>query len=161
MRRPSLGILIAGAIFFLFLAGPSLVSFYTEWLWYQEIGYQQVYTRTLTAQGTLFTIVFAIAAVWLAVNLRTALASLGDNHPTLITRQGVEVPLPGRRQLQHLASAVAIVVALLIALFAASEWQVWLAWRFAVPFGTVDPIFGYDVGFYVFTLPFLRFVHGF
>jgi uncharacterized protein len=160
MRPQSIGVLILAVILFLVFAGPSIVSFYTEWLWYQEVGYQQVYSRMLTAQGTLFTIVFAIAAVWLTVNLRTALAALGDTRPTLITRQGIEVPLPGRRQLQTIASAAAVIIALLIGLFAASEWQVWLAWRYAVPFGRVDPIFGYDVGFYVFTLPFLRFVHG-
>jgi uncharacterized membrane protein (UPF0182 family) len=55
---------------------------------------------------------------------------------------------------------VAVIIALLIGLFAASEWQTWLTWRYAVPFNQADPIFGYDVGFYVFTLPFLRFLQG-
>jgi uncharacterized membrane protein (UPF0182 family) len=160
MRRPPLGVLIAAAVLFLFFAGPSLIAFYTDWLWYGEVGYQQVYARTLTAQGTLFTIVFAVTAVWLTINLRYALAGLGDSRPTLITRQGVQLPLPGRRQLQTIVSGVAVIIALLIGLFAASEWQTWLTWRYAVPFNQADPIFGYDVGFYVFTLPFLRFLQG-
>src|SRR5215216_3514083 len=160
MRRNPFAIALIALVLFFFLAGPSLVSFYTDWLWYGEVGYRQVYSTTLKAQGTLFTIVFAIAAVWLTLNLRTALASIGDTRPTLVTRQGLEVPLPGQRQLQTLASGAAVVVALLVALFAASEWEVWLAWRHAVPFGQADPVFGYDVGFYVFTLPFLQFVHG-
>src|SRR3954471_24052172 len=109
MRRNPLAFGLIGLILFFFLAGPSLVSFYTDWLWYGDVGYQFVYTTTLKAQGLLFTIVFAIAAVWLAGNLRTALASIGDGRPLLITRQGVEVPLPGRRQLQTLASGVALV----------------------------------------------------
>ena len=35
-----------------------------------------------------------------------------------------------------------------------------MAWRNAVPFGQADPLLGRDVGFYVFTLPFLQFVRG-
>ena len=31
--------------------------------------------------------------------------------------------------------------------------------RHAVPFGTVDPILGRDVSFYIFQLPFLQFLH--
>src|SRR5215212_10498674 len=101
MRRNRFAIVLIALV--LFLAGPSLVSFYTDWLWYGEVGYRQIYSTTLKAQGTLFTIVFAIAAVWLTLNLRTALASIGDTRPTLVTRQGLEVPLPGPRQLQTLA----------------------------------------------------------
>ena len=160
LRRNPFTVVLLAVVLFFFVAGPSLVSFYTDWLWYGEVGYQSVYATTLKAQGALFTIVFAIAAVWLTLNLRTALASIGDSRPTIVTRQGMEVPLPGRRQLQTLASGAAVLVAVLVALFAASRWEVWLAWRNAVPFNEADPIFGYDVGFYVFTLPFLRFVQG-
>src|SRR5215211_4666507 len=111
MRRPAFGIILLAVALFFFFAGPTLVSFYTDWLWYLDVGFQRVYLTTLRAQGTLFTIVFAIAAVWLTVNLRVALASIGDARPVLLTRQGVEVALPGRRQLQTLASAAALFVA--------------------------------------------------
>jgi len=160
MRRPGLGAIVLAIPLFFFFAGPTLVSFYTDWLWYLEVGFQRVYLTTIRSQGTLFAIVFSIAAVWLTVNLRMALASIGDARPIIVTRQGVEVPLPGRRQLQTLASVAAVVVALLIGLFAGGEWEIWAAWRNAVPFGQSDPILGHDVGFYVFTLPFLRLVHG-
>jgi len=160
MRRHPIGVILVAAALFVFFAGPTLVSFYTDWLWFLDVGYQEIYRTTIAAQGALFTIVFAIAAVWLVVNLRAALASIGDARPILVTRQGVEVALPGRRQLQTLVSAVAVGIALLVGLFGASEWETWLAWRHAVPFGQADPILGYDVAFYVFTLPFLQFVHG-
>ena len=160
MKRHPLGIVLVALALFLFFAGPTLVSFYTDWLWYLDVGFQRVYLITLRAQGTLFTIVFSIAAVWLVANLRVALASIGEARPIIVTRQGMEVALPGRRQLQTLASSAAVVIALLIGLFAAAEWEVWAAWRNAVPFGQADPILGYDVAFYIFTLPFLQFVHG-
>src|SRR5262249_24517335 len=102
-RRLRLSILLVLA--FLFFAGPSLITFYTDWLWFNEVGYRQVFTAMLTAQTTLFTIVFATAALWLTVNLRLALASVGDFRPNLTTREGLEIALPGRQQLRTAALA--------------------------------------------------------
>src|SRR5690349_4764802 len=114
----------------LFFGGPSIVGFATDWLWFGELGYQQVFLTTLRAQGTLFTIAFVIAALWLTANLRIALASVGDARPVFTTREGLEVALPGRKQMRAIASLVAIVLAVLIGLFASSQWETWLAWRF-------------------------------
>ena len=75
----------------LFFAGPSLVRYYTDWLWFGEVGYQQVFLTMLRAQGGLFTIAFAISAVWLTVNLRTALATVGDLRPVFTTREFFEL----------------------------------------------------------------------
>ncbi|HTM04945.1 MAG TPA: UPF0182 family protein [Vicinamibacterales bacterium] len=160
LRRHPLFVVLVTIALFVFFVGPSILSVYTDWLWFGELGYQQVYSTTLAAQGVLFTIVFAITALWLWVNLRTALASLGDSRPMLMTRDGVEIALPGRRQLQTIASGLSVIVALLAGLIATSQWQTWLTWLHAVPFGQVDPLLGHDASFYVFTLPFLEFVHG-
>ena len=39
-------------------------------------------------------------------------------------------------------------------------WLTFLSWRHALPFGSADPVLGYDVAFYLFTLPFVEFVRG-
>ena len=158
LRTSRIVVLILAAM--VFFGGPSIVGFATDWLWFGELGYQQVFLTTLRAQGTLFTIAFVIAAVWLTVNLRIALASVGELRPVFTTRDGLEVPLPGRQQMRTIASLAAVVLAALIGLFASSQWETWLSWRYAVPFGQADPILGRDASFYVFTLPFLQFVRG-
>jgi uncharacterized membrane protein (UPF0182 family) len=160
MPKRSARIIVLAFFALIFFAGPSLVRFYTDWLWFGEVGYQFVYATMLRSQGTLFTTVFVAALVWLALNLRAAISTIGDLRPVFTTRDGIQVPLPGRRQLGTLANAAAAVVALLIGLYAAGMWELWLAWRNAVPFGDVDPLLGRDVGFYVFSLPFLQFVRG-
>ena len=148
------------AALLIFMGGPSLVHFYTDWLWFGEIGYQNVYLTILRSQGTLFTIAFAVAFAFLAFNLRHALAAIGDIRPVFVTREGIEVPLPGRQQLRTLAMLVSAVLAILVGLFASGRWEVWQAWQHAVPFNEVDPILGRDVSFYVFSLPFWQFVRG-
>ena len=152
--------IVLGLFLLVFFAGPSLIRFSTDWLWFSELGYQQLFLTMLRAQGTLFTIAFVVSVVWLTFNLRMALTSVGDARPVFTTKEGLEVALPGRQQLRSLAALAASVVALLVGLFASSQWETWLAWRFAVPFGELDPILGRDAGFYVFSLPFLQFVRG-
>src|SRR5665811_2103100 len=44
---------------------------------------------------------------------------------------------------------------------AASQWQTFLLWANRVPFGSKDAQFKLDIGFFVFTLPWLRFIVGF
>ena len=144
----------------LFLAGPSLVRFYTDWLWFGEVGYQQVFTTIVRSEASLFTITFVVSVIWLVFNLRLALGSVGEGRPIFTTQQGMEVALPGRQQLRTIASAIAMILSGLIGLFASAQWETWVTWRHAVPFGQVDPILGRDVSFYVFTIPFVQFVRG-
>ena len=153
---------IAGALIvvLLFLAGPSLLRFYTDWLWFGEVGYQHVFATMLRTQGTLFTAAFVIAIGWFLLNLRLALASVGDLHPVFTTREGIEVTLPSGKQLRGIATAAATLLAVIIGLFAAGRWEIWLAWRHGVPFNVSDPILGHDVGFYVYSLPFLQMLRG-
>ena len=57
-----------------------------------------------------------------------------------------------------------VVVALLLALISAgawsSAWSTILLWVNGGSFGVTDPHFGHDVGFYIFGLPFWRFLQG-
>ena len=115
LQRP-LRFLILVPLALVFFGGPSLVRFYVDWLWFGEVGYQQVFLTMLRAQGTLFAVVFAVAALWLAANFRLALGSIGDVQPVFTTREGIEVPLPGRQQLHTIASALAVVLGIVIAL---------------------------------------------
>ena len=58
-------------------------------------------------------------------------------------------------------AGLAIFIALGLAAAASSAWETILLWRNRVPFAAtegqvVDPIFGRDIGFFLFELPFLR-----
>src|SRR5437762_3285446 len=159
MRRP-FRFVVLGILLLLFLGGPSLLRFYTDWLWFGEVGYQQVFTTIVRSEASLFTFVFVISVIWLVFNLRLGLGSVGEGRPIFTTQQGMEVALPGRQQLRTIVSAIAMVLSGLIALYASSQWETWVTWQKAVSFGQPDPILGRDVSFYVFTITFLQFVRG-
>jgi len=158
MLRPRFVILIAFAL--VFFAGPSLVTYYTDWLWFGEVGYRQVFLTMLSAQARLFIAVMLVSLAWLLVNVLTAIRGVGESRPVFTTREGLQVTLPGRAQMRTIAINVAFVLSILLGVYGSSRWPIWLAWANAVPFNQADPILGYDVSFYVFSLPFLHFVHG-
>ena len=49
-----------------------------------------------------------------------------------------------------------VVGALLVGLIYAADWDGYLRFAFAQDFGEPDPVFGHDLGFYVFVLPFVE-----
>ena len=57
--------------------------------------------------------------------------------------------------------AVPAVVGLFAGIAAASQWRTVLLWINRVPFGSTDAHFHKDIGFYVFTLPWLDYLTGF
>jgi uncharacterized membrane protein (UPF0182 family) len=160
MRRLSPLLWIAATALVLLVIAPQAVHFYVNWLWFGEVGYQEVYRTSVTAEATLFVITFAAAFLWFTFNLALTNRATRDIRPVFTMRNGMAVTLPGAAQLRRLAQAVAVLVSLAIALYGGSRWDVWLTWRNAQPFGQVDPVLGYDVAFYVFSLPFFRFVLG-
>ncbi len=99
--------------------------------------------------------------IWLIVNLRLALGSVGDGRPIFTTQQGMEVALPGRQQLRTIAlgdrdgAQRAHRALRLVAVGNVAD----LAQRGA---RSARPIrfSGVTCRFYVFTLPFLQFVRG-
>src|SRR5688572_4744859 len=148
-----LGRAVGFAVFVLLaLAMPQLVRYYTDWLWFSEVGFPQVFSTVLRSQSLLFAGAVLASVAWFALNVRIAVATMGERRPTFVTREGIEVQLPGREQVQRLALAAMTVIAVLIGLYAAGQWPLWLTFRHGGSFGQSDPILGFDVGFYVFSL---------
>jgi len=137
----------------LLLVVPSSVTYYTDWLWFRELGYEGIFVRTLNAQVIVFAATFTIAFLFLFFNLRFARSSM--SRPNVIVGTGPD----GRAisidtgRVTGLALPVAVVIALGLALAGSSRWLMWLNFFNATSFGQTDPLFGRDVSFYVFRLP--------
>jgi len=152
--------LALGAFLVLTIVVPGAVTFYADWLWFGETGYREVFLRTLTAQALVGGAAGAVAFGILFLNIRFAMRTLAPRELVLMTREGPVGIAVDPRRLRPMAAAAALVVAVLFGMYGTSRWQLWLLFRHAQPFGETDPILGYDVGFYVFRLPFLEAVQG-
>jgi uncharacterized protein len=136
---------------------PSVAAFYTDWLWFVEVGYTQVFNISLTTKAGLGTSAALLAFVWLVLNFRFALRVFADPYLVLGVSPADGRPLVVQRKgVIWLATVVPAVVAIALAAIISSHWMEWLQFLHATPFGTKDPIFGHDVSFYVFTAPWLN-----
>ncbi len=151
-------LIIALLALLLLISVPSFAEIYTEWLWFGETGYQPIFLKSLTTKGLLGIAVFLGAFAFLFANLR--LASRGPDRPFMVFPGGGDLQpiVLERRHLGFLAAGLSGVLALFISGIASSQWLVVLQFLNMTPFGEVDPIFGRDAAFYVFTLPFLDLV---
>lgn len=147
---------ILGIILFtIFTFFSRAVTLYTDWLWFQSVNFQQVFTTELTAKISVFTAVAFVFVVFFLINafvarwlIKRNILFFGDD--VLVTQQVVTYAI----------WAIALLLGWLVGTTASANWLTVLEYMRQVPFGIPDPIFGMDVGFYVFTLPLLKFVQG-
>jgi len=150
----------------LFLAIPLLTwlaQFATDYLWFVDLGQRDVFVITLTTEVAVGAVFGVVAFVLLYINMRVArkmapravLHSVGDMPPqieeTIIRFRAKVSPLIDKLILWGALAAGAIV-----GIAMSQYWDTVRLALAAVRFGEVDPQFGRDVGFYVFTLPALR-----
>jgi uncharacterized membrane protein (UPF0182 family) len=145
---------------FLFFVLPSTTEFLVDWLWFEELGYRDVFFTSIYARFGIGAAVFVVALLWLGGHLRHALNAASGAPASFTTREGFTIVLPTRDQLRPVALLAAAIAALLVALVAASEWLTVLTWWNAVPFPAADPILGRNAGYYIFTLPVLELARG-
>ena len=147
------------------LSASWLATFYTDLLWYEEVGYTSVFWKRIVTQiwlffafGLLFFVIL-YANIWLARRFTPRYEKpAGELSPVeeSITRfrEGAGKWLD--RGLLLLSALVALVVGWI----SAGQWENVLKFFNHTAFGRVDPIFGKDIGYYIFEYPFLRYFSG-
>jgi uncharacterized protein len=150
-RRRRLLVLLLVA-FFLLLFLPSLVTLAAEWPWFTALGYGRVFATRLAAKGLLGVGAGVAAFAFLYASLRFAQRGVLPEQVVLRFNDGA-AGLDVTKLLRRLTLPLAIGVALLFGLGAASGWLDVLQFLHRTPFGVADPVFGRDVGYYVFTVP--------
>jgi uncharacterized protein len=161
LQRRLVWMLLAVVVVGLFLV-PSLISLLADWWWFREIGYEIVFTRELITRVLLFLIVGGVTFGILYLNLRTAQRGVVPDAIVLRLGQTARGPrVDVTAILRRLSLPVALTLGVLAGFAATPAWELVLRAIHVTPFGTSDPIFGRDVGFYVFTLPALSLVLGF
>ena len=160
--RPRL-LLILAAVLLVVLVTRTAAARLTDWLWFREVGFERVFLLQLVAQWTLGLLAGVGGFAILYGNARIALRGIE------MVRESVQVLAEGgvamrERFLTRLAELLALPVAgfgaLILALAAAAKWRTLVQFYYRTPFGDVDPIFGRDVAYYVFTLPTLELTLG-
>lgn len=160
MRRGIWALIILLVIIFM-LFGNSIARFYTDWLWFGEVGYKSVFLTRLITRLSLGLIVGAFSFLFVYLNLWLARRLAPPIPERYITSQF-------RRQVGRIAKlgftvlilGSTLALSMIIGAAASRAWLSYQMFTHPVSFGTVDPIFHNDIGFYVFKLNFLKHMYG-
>ncbi|HET7069833.1 MAG TPA: UPF0182 family protein, partial [Nocardioides sp.] len=137
-------------------------SIYTDRLWYGSVGYAGVYDKMLWTRVGLFFGFGLVMAASVAVNMVIAFRARPFHRPDSPEQTGLD---RYRDAVAPIRTLLLVSVSSVIGLFggvaANGKWRTFLLWANREPFHTEDHYFHKDVGFYVFTLPWLHFLVGF
>lgn len=127
-------------LFILFILSGKLVGLFTDYFWFEEVGYLGIFFTVLETKIMLGAVAFVMLFAFMYINIRIALKNT----------HSLKFPL--------IYSGAILIISLLFGLFASLKWDIVLRYLNQVPFNLQDPIFGHDISFYVFSLPFYNFL---
>ncbi|MGH3880219.1 MAG: UPF0182 family protein [Actinophytocola sp.] len=155
-RRAKILLSIAGALILVLLVGARLLDTYVDWLWFGEVGFQSVFTTVLITRVILFFSIALLVGGLLALSLTIAYRA----RPVFVPVSGADDPLARYRstivqRVRLFGIGIPLAVGLIAGATGQSDWQPVQMMLHGTAFGTTDPEFGKDIGFYAFTLPFI------
>ena len=157
-RKWLLAALVLVILFFAVIT--PFAMFYTDALWFNHIGFQSLFWKTLIAKILM---VVGFGGVFFAVlygNLVLARKIPGTQRIDIEGSPLEEFIKKARTGWKKLVGVGLLLISLVAAFSAgmgwAGKWDVVLKFLNSTTFGKTDPAFGKDIGFYVFSYPFQR-----
>jgi uncharacterized membrane protein (UPF0182 family) len=158
-RRSRALVITAVVLVVAFFALTTFANFYTNVLWYRDIGVGSVYSRLLWTKVGLFAVFGALMGVVVAVNMVVAFRLRPLFHPQSPEQSGLD---RYRQAVTPIRTWLVLGLSVLLGVFAGTsgsgEWRTYMLWRNGVPFERKDAYFGKDIGFFVFDLPWYHFL---
>jgi len=159
--RPSALLLTVIAVAALVVLYMLFTQVYTEVLWFDQLGFSEVFWTEVLTKAALFVVAGAVMALAVWLSLRTA----WRHRPGTAGADGRDSLSRARRQLEPMRRLVWAALPAVLGLFAGSAamngWKTVQLFLHQVPYGKADPEFGLDLMFYLATLPFLTMVVGY
>ena len=149
---------IGAIVLLLFISISSIVRFYTDLLWFQELHFAAVFWKILWTRIGVGVIGGLGATLIVFLNLEIPRRSAPAYR---FVTAGSDIAEQYRSAFRPYARLANIGISLLVGFFtglsSSAIWDRYLLWKNAKPFGVKAPApFGHDVSYYVFTLPFQR-----
>ena len=142
-----------------------------KWLWMRQLDYAGVFWTLFSVKCGMAGVAFIGVFLFLWLNIRAAVEeqlragmdTTRQRNPALAKRL-VQSKFGGFAFSGHVVMrSLPLIAAAVAAIFAVgfyTQWDTYLRFRYGSSCGFSDPVFGVDVGFYLFTLPFYRLLQG-
>ncbi|HDZ59184.1 MAG TPA: UPF0182 family protein [Actinobacteria bacterium] len=137
------------------------VGLYTDWLWFGEVGFTNVFWKTLITKSWLAVATGAVFFAIVYTNILLARRMAPKYHQLGEGTEIIERAQIPDHLMRWLIPLLLLFPTLIAMAAGGAAWDDFLLFRNGVLFGIADPVFNRDVSFYVFTLPFLRILQSF
>lgn len=129
-----------------------------EWLWLTDLGYEQVFWTIRTTQILLFIGALVVALAYVLPNMNALAKRFSTMNFGNSPLSQLNLHLVSTRKIRTVFLGIGSVFSLFFSLAFFMRWDAYLKFHWDEVFGQVDPIFGNDIGFYMFRLPFIELV---
>src|SRR5437016_1585554 len=160
-RTRRIAFALAAVLLFFVLSISTIVRLYTDLLWYREVHFTSVFFTMLRSEsllgiglGAVF-FLFCLANLFIVARLMPVYRLTVDPNDPLNRYRSAALPYMG-----WIAAGGSAFLAFLFGISASPMWDRLVLALHSVPFHVKDPVFGRDVSFYVFRLPFYQFLYG-
>jgi len=156
--------LLVGLVVFVILLIAFIGRFYIPMVWLSSVNYISVFWKILTTQlgvGIFFAALFFILSF---VNFNYARRYAPAIQVDATAEENERPEMQIYRSLQNFQISkrfvilFSLIISLLMGISESVNWEEILVYLNRVSFGANDPVFGQDIGFYLFSLPFFEYL---
>ncbi|MBW2594119.1 MAG: UPF0182 family protein, partial [Deltaproteobacteria bacterium] len=137
------------------------LSIYPNWLWFENLGFSPVFWTMLLSKFGFGLMVWLLLTLIIGINIYAAnrlTPSIGTAEDFKVADDYVsQFGLPAATP-KVLMIAFILFLTFYIASQGSTQWDLLLRYLYQQPFGSTDPVFNRDIGFYLFSLPFYIFI---
>ena len=128
-----------------------------------------IFWTLLSVKWGIFGVTLFVSILYLWINLRFAARNIDVSEGSSFFSKAIRHPADTSRTInidvssKLLVSAIdagIVIFSLVFALSVSGQWDTYLRFRYGGLFGVADPLFGIDLGFYLFRLPFYELLQG-
>jgi uncharacterized membrane protein (UPF0182 family) len=153
----------AGLIILFLLLGSSLINIYTDWLFFDELQYKSIFVKVLSVKLLLGLIYGVFSFAFIMINI--IIASRTHFAPIELflddqTKVSLNIALLAK-WIKPLTAVLAIAVSFYAGVLGSSVWNEFLLFQNRMNVGFSDPVFGKDIGFYLFNIPWFEAIKNF
>lgn len=159
-KSKKIGYVVLGVVAFVLLLGSVIVNLITEWWWFQNVSLSQIFTTILKAKILIGASAFGATFLVLFGNFRLAQALTKERRFSISLDKERRQTITKTGPLTKFTLPFSIFVSFLVGLIFTGSWDRVLKFLHQQPFATKAPIFGQNVAYYVFSLPFYEMLLG-
>ncbi|MCW9706450.1 UPF0182 family membrane protein [Fodinibius salsisoli] len=145
------------ALISLFIIG-GFSDWIVEWLWLDNLGYEEVFWTIKTTQALLLIGALVVALAYVLPNMSAIGKRFGTMNFGNSPLAQLNLNKISTKKIRNIFLGLGSIFSLFFSLAFFMRWDTYFRFHWDEVVGQVDPIFGHDIGFYLFRLPFIELI---